>query len=62
MLKFGNKEFRNLQEQVAANKQKIEDIIQVKQVLDGFGLTIVGEVETAEEMPTVEAYKAEHED
>ena len=62
MLKFGNKEFRNLQEQVYKNMRDILNIKDGKKVLDEFGIKVVGEVETLEDMPSVEEYKAAHAD
>ena len=53
MLKFGNKEFRNLQEQVLENMKDIRDIQSGSYVLDEFGIKVVGEVDTIEELPTV---------
>ena len=62
MLKFGNKEFRNLQEQVEENMKDIQDLMQGQVVLDEFGIKVVGEVASVDDMPTVEEYKEEYED
>ena len=62
MLKFGNKEFRNLQEQVEENMKDIQDLMQGQVVLDEFGIKVIGEVESVEDMPTVDEYKEEHTD
>lgn len=62
MLKFGNKEFRNLQEQVYANMKDIAKMKEGVYVLDEFGIKVVGEVESLEDLPTVAEYKEEHED
>lgn len=62
MLKFGNKEFRNLQEQVEANKLNIQNLREAKVVLEEFGIKIVGEVATTADVPSVADYKAAHED
>lgn len=62
MLKFGNKEFRNLQEQVYKNMRDILNIKDGTMVLDEFGIKVVGEVETLEDMPSVEEYKRAHAD
>lgn len=51
MLNFGNKEFRNLQEQVDKNKCDIEDILRGTAVLNEFGIKVIGRVDTAEELP-----------
>lgn len=62
MLKFGNKEFRNLQEQVEKNMDDIKFILEEEGVLNEFGIKVVGEVATLADLPTVEEYKEEHED
>ena len=62
MLKFGNKEFRNLQEQVFKNMSDIAQITEGTMVLDEFGIKVVGEVDTLADLPTVAEYKADHED
>lgn len=62
MLKFGNKEFRNLQEQVFKNMQDIKNMTEGTAVLDEFGIKVVGEVATEAELPTVEEYKTAHSD
>ena len=59
MLKFGNKEFRNLQEQVKKNMDDILFILQEEGVLNEFGIKVVGQEEDVSEMPTVEEYKEE---
>ena len=62
MLKFGNKEFRNLQEQVLANMRAIGDLKTTGLVLDEFGIKVIGQVATVGEMPTVAAYKENNPD
>ena len=57
MLKFGNKEFRNLQEQVEENMKDIEKLKNGQAVLDEFGIKVVGEVESIDDLPTVSEYK-----
>lgn len=57
MLKFGNKEFRNLQEQVEENMKDIANLKSGQAVLDEFGIKVVGEVESVDDMPTVSEYK-----
>lgn len=59
MLKFGNLEFRNLQEQVEENMKDIEALKSGQAVLDEFGIKVVGEVESVDDMPTVAEYKEE---
>lgn len=60
MLKFGNKEFRNLQEQVAENMKNIDGIIKGSAVLGEFGIKVMGQVDDLEDLPTVPEYKEEH--
>jgi len=62
MLNFGNKEFRNLQEQVLKNMRDIQDIEQGATVLADFGIKIVGQVDTAAELPDPATYKGEYGD
>lgn len=62
MLKYGNKEFRNLQEQVLENMKDIANLQEGTAVLSEFGIKVVGEVETVADLPTVLEYKSEHED
>ena len=62
MLKFGNKEFRNLQEQVLKNMRDIANLQEGTAVLDEFGIKVVGEVDSLEDLPTVAEYKAAHAD
>ena len=62
MLKFGNKEFRNLQEQVLKNMRDIENLVASGMILDEFGIKVVGQEASIVDMPTVEAYKEAHED
>lgn len=62
MLRFGNKEFRNLQEQVKKNMDDIMFILQEEGVLNEFGIKVVGQEDSVLDMPTVDDYKEEHED
>lgn len=62
MIIVNNKELRNIQEQVEKNKDDIEHIVKSGGVLDEFGIKVVGEVSTIEELPTVAAYKEAHTD
>lgn len=57
MLKFGNREFRNLQEQVLKNMCDIQDIEQGATVLADFGITVVGQVDEASALPAPTTYK-----
>lgn len=51
MLKYGNKELRNLEEQVGKNAQDIQDFKDGNQTIAEFGITVVGVVETASQIP-----------
>lgn len=57
MLKFGNREFRNLQEQVLKNMCDIQDIEQGATVLANFGITVVGQVNQVSDLPAPATYK-----
>ena len=52
MLKFGNKEFRNLEEQVDKNKQDIADLTAGVSAAIGYMPTILGVYSTFAEIPT----------
>ncbi len=62
MLKFGNKEFRNLQEQVLKNMSDIANIKSSGLVLDEFGIKVVGQESSVANMPTVADYKENNPD
>lgn len=51
MLQFGNKEFRNLEEQVEKNAQDIQDFKDGNQTIAEFGITVVGILATADQLP-----------
>ena len=51
MLKYGNRELRNLEEQVEANAQDIEDFKNGNQTIAEFGITVVGILASADELP-----------
>ena len=57
MLKFGNKEFRNLQEQVFKNMSDIANLKSSGLILDEFGIKVVGQESSVSNMPTVADYK-----
>ncbi len=62
MLNFGNKEFRNLQEQVLKNMQDIQDIEQGATVLADFGIKVVGQVDSTDDLPDPAEYEGEYGD
>lgn len=51
MLKFGNKEFRNLEEQVLKNQEDIQDFKDGNQTIAEFGITVVGILSSADQLP-----------
>ena len=53
MLKFGNQEFRNLEEQVLKNKNDIQDFKDGNQTIAEFGIKVVGIVDDAANIPAV---------
>ena len=57
MLKFGNREFRNLQEQVLKNMCDIQDIEQGATVLAAFGIKVVGQVNQVSDLPAPTTYQ-----
>ena len=57
MLAFGNKEFRNLEEQVAWNKNMITGIVNQSISLAAFGIREVNRVTKAEQIPSPADYK-----
>lgn len=57
MLNFGNKEFRNLQEQVLKNMNDISDIMHAETVLADFGIKVLGRYNTYAEL--IQAYPEE---
>lgn len=62
MLAFGNKEFRNLQEQVLENMNNIQDIMDGATVLAEFGIKVIGQVNSAEDLPDPATYEGEYGD
>ena len=56
MLKYGNRDFRNLQEQVYANMRNIEDIIKGSDIMADYTLNIVGQVDDENELPDADTY------
>lgn len=62
MIKFDNKVYRNLEEQVLKNKSDIEDILQSEQVLADFGIKIVGSVAEEDQLPPEETYDGQYGD
>ena len=61
MLIRDGKEYRNIQEQVLKNAQDIADYMQGQNVLNEFGIKVVGQVDEESDIPSVDDYKAEYE-
>lgn len=62
MLSFGNKEFRNLQEQVLKNMKDIQDIEQGATILADFGIKVVGQVDDVGDLPDPANYEGNYGD
>ena len=60
MLEINGYQLRNLQEQVEKNKDDILAIINEQGTLNQFGLKVVEQYDTLNELPTVEEYKQEN--
>ena len=55
MFKHDGKEYRNLQEQVEKNKNDILYILEQEGVLNEFGIKVVGEVESTDDLPSTDS-------
>ena len=53
---------RNLQEQVEANKNEIQDILKQQNVLNQFGIKVIGETDDASKLPNPVTYQGEYGD
>lgn len=62
MLKYGNKEFRNLEEQVRQNKDDIARHYAQDRVLADFGIKVVGQVDAPADLPPEDSYAGEYGD
>ena len=60
MLNFGNREFRNLQEQVKKNMDDIRFMLEEEGALNEFGIKVVAQVESTSDIPTVADYKEDN--
>lgn len=56
-IQIGDVVYRNLQEQVGKNKEDIESFKKGQRVLSQFGIKVVGHVDQAIDIPTVDVYK-----
>ena len=59
MIKIGNIDYRNLEEQVQKNKEDIAKHYAVDRVLADFGIRVVGKVSKAEDLPDPTTYTGE---
>lgn len=55
MFKYDGKEYRNLMEQVEKNKNDILYILEQEGVLNEFGLTVVGEITSVDDLPSTDS-------
>ena len=63
MLKYGNRDFRNLQEQVYANMKNIQDIIDGSNIIADFKtVNIVGQAQLTTDLPNPETYTGQYGD
>lgn len=63
MLKYGNRDFRNLQEQVYANMKNIQDIIDGSNIIADFKtVNIVGQAQATTDLPNPETYTGQYGD
>lgn len=62
MIIHDGKTLRNLQEQVEKNKEDILFSLEQEGTLNKFGIKVIGQADTAAELPTVADYKAAHAD
>ena len=51
MFRFGNQEFKNLEEQVLKNQQDIQDFKDGNQTIAEFGITVVGILSSVSQLP-----------
>ena len=62
MITIGDKQFRNLEEQVKKNMDDIQYILEEEGVLNEFGIKIVGQITTAGDLPDPTTYEGEYGD
>lgn len=62
MIKIGDKQFRNLEEQVRRNQDDIKYILEEEGVLNQFGIKVVGQVDTQGELPDASTYQGDYGD
>ena len=59
---YGGNEYRNLEAQVKKNQEDIAKHYAIDRVLADFGIRVIGQVDTAEELPDPETYEGEYGD
>ena len=59
---YEGNEYRNLEAQVQKNKEDIAKHYAIDRVLADFGIRVIGQVDTAEELPDPETYEGEYGD
>ena len=62
MIKVNNNEYRNLEEQVLKNKEDIAAHYNMDRVLANFGIRVIGQVASAEELPAPETFTGDYGD
>ena len=62
MLNMNGKELRNLEEQVLKNKEDIAAHYNMDRVLANFGIRVIGQVASVEELPAPETFTGEYGD
>lgn len=62
MITIGDREFRNLEEQVRRNQEDIQFILEEEGVLNQFGIKVVGQVDTEGELPDASTYQGDYGD
>lgn len=62
MITIGDKQFRNLEEQVKRNQDDIKYILEEEGVLNQFGIKVIGQVDTQGELPDASTYEGEYGD
>ena len=62
MLTIDGKQYRNLEEQVQKNKDDIKFLRDEQGVLNQFGIKVIGQVQTRDDVPSVETYKEDNPD
>jgi len=62
MLKYGNKEFRSLEEQVQKNKEDIANHYNIDRVLADFGIRVIGQITRVEDLPDPDTFTGSYGD